>query len=78
MTISVVVHSSSLATVTRTPGWFARWFLGAHETTRLVKDDGLGNWYYTHNNTFVEQDVDDAIEKEFALRAAQDRLVRRW
>lgn len=78
--ISVVIQSNNSATVTRTPGLLARMFLGRQEPTREVFNAGLEQWIYADDNTFVEPDVEDAVERAFTLRAVRarrDALVRR-
>lgn len=78
--ISVVIQSPTVVTVTRSPGAFARLFLGSQERTREAFESGYGSWVYRDNDAFVEPDVDDAIERALTQRAVQARfegMVRR-
>ena len=75
--ISIVIQSTAVVTVTRSPGIFARLFLGQQETTREAFDSGLGQWVWRDDDRFVEPDVDDAIEREFTRRAVLQRFAER-
>lgn len=78
--ITVVIQSNTTATVTRTPGVFARLFLGQQETTREVFDSGWHGWVYRHDDRSVEPAVEAAIERALTNRAVEQRfndLVRR-
>lgn len=92
MTISVVLQSANTATVTvtRTPGWLARWLLGREESTELVRrvrmlgfaGDGVSPRYswVDDDNREVDPSVADAIDRELTLRAVRERhekMVRR-
>ena len=81
MNISVLVHSQTSVTVTRTPGFFAR-LLGYEETTRfarLVKVSPVqSEWFYPDDRE-VEPDTAEAIERavtEYVARQRQEAI--RW
>lgn len=73
--ISIVIQSQNSVTVTRSHGVIARLFLGRQESTREAFDGGIGQWIYTDDNRFVEDRVDDEIERAFTRRAAERRLI---
>lgn len=72
--ISIVVHSPGVVTVTRSPGVFARLFLGRQDTSRKVTDMGFSGWVYNDTGCEVEPAVDEAIEREVTRIAVRDRL----
>jgi hypothetical protein len=80
MNLSIVIHSNTTATVTRTPSWLERWLLGRTESTRAVSGGPLHGWFYDDTDREVEVRISDAIERVLtvrAVRARHERLVRR-
>lgn len=73
--ISVVIQSNTTVTVTRSPGVFARLFLGRQETTRTAFDPGYLQWVWLDDNTYVEPDVDAAIDRAFIQRAVRTKFL---
>lgn len=85
MKLSIVIHSSTTATVTRSPAWWERWLLGREECTvgvmrtRLVGYDHgrpLYGWTYADNKP-VDRRTEAALDRALTLRAVRERQVRR-
>jgi hypothetical protein len=89
MKLSVIIHSSNTATVTRIPSLWERWLLGREQVTvgvmriRLLgyapDNTPLYGWVYADNRG-VDRKTAQAIERALtmhAVRERHERLVRR-